>query len=168
MSSLWLQAKRRRQHDKTNPWKYALNLGFFAGIIWSIVHWLFYLMKFTLVIPGYLAEPFFQRAFLNTWFGLAVSIGAFIVFSIAAAFIYQFALVRFKGPWMGLAYGAAWWFILFVVIGPWLGMMDPLHKIGWNSIISELCLYLLWGIFIGYSVAFEFHDEASREPANAH
>lgn len=168
MSDLWLEAWKRRQNRKTNPWKFALNLGFFAGIIWSIVHWVLYIMKFTLVLPGYLVEPFFRTAFLHTIMGHAVGIGSFVVFSIIAALLYQVMLVRFRGPWMGIVYGAVWWSVLFVVAGPLLGMMQPVHLIGWNSLLTELCLFLLWGVFIGYSVAFEFHDEASREPAGAH
>ncbi|OME86855.1 hypothetical protein BK120_07990 [Paenibacillus sp. FSL A5-0031] len=163
--------KQRNQYDKqdhvTNPWLYAIKIGFFAGLIWGVVRWMFFEMNFTKVLPGFVADPFFKASFLKTGWGEVVSIGAFIIFSIVAAFLYKVILGKLRGPWPGIIYGLVWWAILFIAVGPLLGVMPGITKAGWNTLYTELCVFLLWGVFIGYSIAFEFTDEASREPAKA-
>ncbi|WP_028610422.1 YqhR family membrane protein [Paenibacillus harenae] len=156
-----------RQHH-TNPWLYAVKIGFFAGLIWGTVRWIFYTMKFTTVIPGFAADPFFRKAFLKTYWGIAFGIGAFVLISIIAALLYAALFRRLRGPWPGIAYGLAWWALIFIAAGPPLGMTERVTILGWNTLYSEICVFLLWGVFIGYSIAFEFTDEASREPMKAH
>ena len=164
MSTLWLQARKRKQSHRTNILTYTLNLGFFAGVFWSVLHWIFYVINFTEAVPGYMLEPFFTRAFLRSGWGQGAGLAAFIAFSILAAYLYIGTLKRFRGPWAGLAYGVGWWALIFLVIGPLAGMVLPPNRIGWDTLITEFCVYLMWGMFIGYSIAFEFHAEASREP----
>ncbi|WP_192043587.1 YqhR family membrane protein [Paenibacillus rhizovicinus] len=163
--------KQRERYDEsahTNPFWYCLQLGFFAGLIWGATRWLLYLISFTKVLPGFLADPFFRQSFLKTFWGHLVGIGFFIVFSIIAAFLYKIALGRLSGPWPGLFYGLFWWLILFVMGGPLMGMFPHMNKIGYDTIFSECALYLVWGLFIGYTIAYEYTDEASREPMGAH
>lgn len=154
------------QHH-TNPWLYSVKIGFFAGLFWGILRWIFYGMKFTTVLPGFIADPFFQTAFLKTGWGHVVGIGSYVIFSIMAAVLYIIVLGRLQGPWPGIGYGFVWWAILFIVLGPLLGMTDSIRIAGWNTLFTELCVFLLWGVFIGYSIAFEFTDESSREPVKA-
>ncbi|MCM3747283.1 YqhR family membrane protein [Paenibacillus pasadenensis] len=161
--------ERRRERgpyrrQQTNPWKFCLMIGFWAGLIWGLVHWLMYTFRFTPVLPGFLAEPFYQHSFLQTNWGHISGVLFFILFSIAAAFLYKILLGRSQGPWAGFIYGLLWWTLLFVAFGPLLGMTQPVNRMGWDGVLSELCLFAVWGVFIGYSIAFEFTDEASREP----
>lgn len=162
-----MTAYRRKHSHQTNPWSYSIMIGFYAGLIWSVFHWLVYVLKFTAVIPGYLAEPFFRRSFLQTWWGHLTGIVFFILFSIAAALLYWMLLGRLRGPWPGIIYGVLWWGVMFYALGPLFGMTSPAPRLGWNTLMTELCVHVLWGLFIGYSIAFEFHDEASREPLKA-
>ncbi|MHA0855579.1 YqhR family membrane protein [Paenibacillus sp. CMAA1364] len=155
---------QQRQGEYTNKMAFALELGFFAGLIWGSIHWIFYVFKFTKVIPGYLAEPFFKHSFLKSGAGHLVGLLVFIAFSIGVSLIYVFLFRKLKGPWPGIAYGIFWWTIIYVVIGPSFEMVKPLTKLSMTTIISEFCLYLLWGLFIGYTIAMEFTDERMREP----
>jgi len=155
-----------RRHP-TNPWAFSLKIGFFAGLIWGALRWICYSLKFTTVLPGFIAEPFFQTAYLKTGWGMLTGWACYILFSLAAAVIYQFTLSRLKGPWPGVLYGLLWWCIIFIFAGPMLGMMKGVGLQGWNTLYTELSIFLLWGVFIGYSIAFEFTDESSREPAKA-
>ncbi|WP_435171089.1 YqhR family membrane protein [Paenibacillus glycanilyticus] len=155
------------QHH-TNPWLFSSMIGFFAGLIWGILRWLFYELKFTTELPGMLADPFFKSTYLKTGWGIVVGIASYIVFSVLAALLYKVLLGRLRGPWPGVLYGLAWWAVIFLLLGPVLGMSRQITVAGWNTLFSELCIFLLWGLFIGYSIAFEFTDEASREPLGAH
>lgn len=168
-----MSVQKQEGHDykeqyHTNPWTYSIKIGFFAGLIWGTIRWLFYEMKFTTESPGFAVYPFFQHAFLKSGWGLLVGIGSFILVSIVAAVLYKIVLGRLRGPWPGVGYGLVWWAIIFIGIGPLFGMTKNITIAGWNTLYTELCVFLLWGVFIGYSIAFEFTDEASREPIKMH
>jgi len=157
-------SKGDRSQHQTNSLMYGIKLGFFAGLIWGLMRWFFYLIRFTKVLPGFMVEPFFRHSFLMTGWGHVVGILSFIVFSILCTFLYILVFGRLKGPIWGILYGAIWWVILFALIGPTAGWMKPLNVIGYDTIATEFSIFVIWGLFIGYTIAFEFHDEASREP----
>ncbi|MBE0336002.1 YqhR family membrane protein [Paenibacillus sp. 23TSA30-6] len=146
---------------------FALELGFFAGLLWGLLRWLFYTLHFTVVAPGFLAEPFFKHSFMKTTAGHLVGLLFFIALSVVASLVYTWMFRRYKGPLPGIVYGLVWWVILFVLTGPKLGMMNPLHRLTWDSIYTEICVFILWGLFIGYTVAVEYTDERKREPEKA-
>lgn len=161
---------QHQQNSKkvTNIWLFALNIGFFAGLIWGGIKGLFYYMRFTTVLPGYLLEPFFKQKFLNSQPGYYAGWLAFVVFSIIVTLIYTLFLRKLKGPIPGILYGIIWWIIIFLLIGPMTHMTTPFKELSVNTAISEFCLYLLWGLFIGYTAAVEYNDERQREPENAY
>ncbi|WP_435925103.1 YqhR family membrane protein [Paenibacillus sp. DYY-L-2] len=153
----------RRKH-KTNIWTFALQIGLFAGLIWGAVKGLFYYMSFTSVVPGYLVEPFFKHAYLDSQRGYYIGWVFFILFSILATMIYTLVFRKLKGPLPGMIYGIVWWAVIFVLLGPLLHMTRPIPKLSFNTVFTEFCLFLLWGLFIGYTAAEEFTDERGREP----
>ncbi|MEK3881568.1 YqhR family membrane protein [Paenibacillus sp. PL2-23] len=161
-----------KSHDKekrhrTSPWLFPMRIGLFAGLFFGVLRWICYEMNFTRVIPGFLLDNFLDQAFLLTGWGILISIIGFMVFSVLMALLYKVILGKLKGPWAGIFYGLAWWAIIFAAVGPLLGMTGWLNEIGWNTIFTEACIFTIWGLFIGFSIAFEFTDEASREPMGA-
>jgi uncharacterized membrane protein YagU involved in acid resistance len=151
---------------KTKRFRFFVYIGFFAGLIWGGVRLVEYGMKFTKVSPGFLLEPFYKHAFLVSWLGMAMGWAAFILISVVAALIYGYAFHKIKGPWLGLAYGLVWWLMIYVIFGPWSGMVPSIWRLDRNSFYSDLCLFLLWGFFIGYSIAVEFTDNESNKNRN--
>jgi uncharacterized membrane protein YagU involved in acid resistance len=89
----------------------------------------------------------------------------FALFSVLASFLYAALFRKAKGPWPGIAYGIAWWAIWFVLIGPAIDAVKPITALDRNSFFTELCLFLLWGLFIGYTINFEFTEEREGEAA---
>jgi uncharacterized membrane protein YagU involved in acid resistance len=165
-----LIAKKRKwktEQKHTNPITYGLYIGFFAGLIWGGVKMIEFAMRFTQVVPGFLVEPFFQHAYLVTYMGLAIGYGSFILFSVVAALLYSLFLRKLKGPWIGIGYGLAWWGLLYLLVGPLTDMVRPVTQLDINSFVTDLSLFILWGLFIGYSIAMEFTNEQSREHAFA-
>lgn len=163
------EGRDREGRREENVWTgkaalHALKIGVAAGVLWGLVRWLATGLNFTEVTQAYLLDPFARRDALGSgWWQLA-GWGAFIVMSIVAAFVYWVVLGMLRGPWPGLLFGAAWWGIFYAGLGPVIGAVPPLRTIGWNSMATDFCLYVVWGLFIGYSLAFELHDEMKREP----
>ena len=148
----------------TNPVSFALSTGFFAGVIWGAVYIIFYYLGFTRIIPGFLAEPFFAHDTLASWNGHLIGWLFFILFSILASFVYALLFRKVKGPWFSAVYGILWWIIVFLGFGPGAAMMSRADLRDLNTLLSTLCLFILWGMFIGYTITFEFTDERIREP----
>jgi len=155
-----------RAKAPSNRWLFSLNIGFFAGLIWGAVKMLEHYLHFTSLPPGFLVEHFYKRSFLNSFEGYMVGWVTFIVFSIFASLLYTAFFAKATGPWPGVAYGAVWWGLIFLLIGPITGMMNWIAYLDWNTIITEVCLFIVWGLFIGYSLALEFNDEREREPVD--
>ncbi|MBW4081825.1 YqhR family membrane protein [Paenibacillus sp. S150] len=157
-----MSKSHKQKSEHTNPWSFALELGFFAGLIWGGARWLMYAMHFTKVIPGFLAEPFFKHDFLTTPAGHLLGYLSFIVFSVIASLLYVLIFRKLKGPWPGMIYGMLCWSGVFLA-GSRLFLQQPPFRLPWNSVISEFCIFLLWGLFIGYTAAIEYTDERKRE-----
>lgn len=158
--------KLKRRKFRTNPFWFAIYIGFFAGLIWGGLKMLEFGLKFTQVVPGFLLEPFFRHSFLLTWQGMFLGWASFIGLSIAASCLYMLFLRKLKGPWPGIGYGLVWWSLLYLLAGPLTGMVDGINQQDLTSFVTDLCLFILWGLFIGYSIAMEYTDERSRETAS--
>lgn len=143
---------------------YALYIGFYAGIIWGGVRWMLYALQFTEVLPAFLIKPLVTRTFLHSWIGHVSGIAVFVLLSVVVALIYSLLLRKKKGPWPGIIFGFVWWVIVGVLVGPLLGLLPSLWKLDLNSILCDVCVFTLWGVFIGYSITLEFTDERSYEP----
>lgn len=152
----------KQASEHTNKLYFAIELGIFAGFIWGGIRWLMYTLHFTKVIPGFLAEPFFKHDFLIKPAGYLLGYLFFIAFSVIASLIYVLIFRKLKGPWPGMIYGMLWWAGIFIA-GSWMFLMQPMFKLPWNSVVSEFCIFLLWGLFIGYTAAIEYTDERKRE-----
>ncbi|WP_054957689.1 YqhR family membrane protein [Paenibacillus dakarensis] len=158
------QMQHRSEKIRTNRFLFALELGFYAGLIWGGIRWIFYALHFTTIVPGFLLEPYFKHSFLKSMEGQALGWISFIALSIIASMLYVFLFRKAKGPWPGIAYGVIWWAVLFFALTPLLHMTLPMNRLSWDTKISEICLFLLWGLFIGYTTAEEYTDERAREP----
>jgi hypothetical protein len=168
MAAAQAESNRHRKDNGPSPTKpvlFSLKIGFFAGVIWGLVRWLATGLNFTEVTQAFLLDPFVPRKVLGGFYWQASGWLMFIAMSMLAAWVYLLLLGRLQGHWPGLLFGATWWGVFYVLAGPAIGAVPPLSTIGWNSMTTDLCLFLMWGLFIGYSIAFELHDEAEREPA---
>lgn len=153
------------KQKRTNPFLFSLYIGFFAGLIWGGVKIVEYKLKFTTVVPGFLLGGVMEHAYLETWQGMLAGWASFIVLSMAAALLYGFLLRHRTGPWYGFAYGIVWWGLLYLLVGPFYKMMPAVQLLDRTTFYADLCLFVLWGLFIGYSISMEFTNERSREPA---
>lgn len=156
--------QKKEEKPRTNKWGFAVYIGFFAGLIWGGIKIIENYFHLTSLSPGFLIEPFFLHNYLMTVQGYFIGWFAFIVMSIVASLLYAVFLAKAKGPWVGIIYGLVWWGVIFLLIGPVSGMTNWISFMEFNTIITDLCLFIVWGLFIGYSISFEFTDERVREP----
>jgi len=156
-----------KQTGVTKPIPYALSLGFFAGLIWGGLRLLSYFLHFTYEPASFLIRGWLTEEAAIGAFGHITGTISFIIFSMIASFLYLWFFRTLEGPWPGIWYGIGWWGILYG-LGPLFGFTRLSLDVTFTLAATDFCFFVLWGLFIGYSIAFEFTDEASREPATSH
>ncbi|MRH43153.1 hypothetical protein GH741_10725 [Aquibacillus halophilus] len=137
----------------------ALITGFIGGILWSFFGAIASYFNFTSVSPA----TFVLRSWLHTnwsdgWLGELISIIAIGLLSIITAIIYYGLLKKIEGIWPSAAFGIALWFVVFYLLQPVFPNVSHMTDLDSDTIITTLCLFLLYGTFIGYSITYEYQD----------
>lgn len=140
--------------------------GLFGGIFWGTVGYIAYLFNFTEIRPNVILEPWALGYWKNGWLGTVISLSLMGVFSVIAAFVYYGTLKKRKGIWFGLGYGLVLFLLVFVVLNPLFPGMNPLFDLSRDTIITSICIYIVYGVFIGYSINYEYqNNKAQRKEA---
>lgn len=146
-------------------WRVIIEVGFFGGLLGGGIKLLEYYFQFTKIPPGFLVASFLGLTFHKKNLpGFFLGWGVFIVLSLLASALYALLLRKAKSPYYGLLYGAAWWVLLYLVVRPLARTNYPVERMDLNTLISDCCLFLLWGLFIGFSISFEYTDQQAYEP----
>lgn len=134
-------------------------VGLFGGAFWGSIGLICKLLNFSIVGPELLFAPFPLPAWKNKIGGEFLAIAGLVVLSLILALCYQFILSRFKSFWIGICFGLLLWGIVFFALRPFLPGLPFLTHLGWNTLSTTTCLFLLYGLFIGYSISFEVEEE---------
>ncbi|GHH96956.1 YqhR family membrane protein [Neobacillus kokaensis] len=137
--------------------------GLFGGIFWSSVGFITYYLNFTEIRPNVILIPWALGNWKYDWVGTVVSILFLGVISIGVAFIYSALLKRFNGLWFGIGYGIILFFIVFLLLHPLFPDIKPLLKLNRNTVITSFCLFIIYGMFIGYSINYEYQNKKEQE-----
>ncbi|MFN7251160.1 MAG: YqhR family membrane protein [Anaerobacillus sp.] len=134
------------------------SIGFFGGLIWSFVGYLAFFFNFIRVGPALVLMPWALGDWKNGYIGQLIGIAVIGVLSIGVAFLYRFILARFNSIWPGVAFGLGLWLLVFFLLNPIFPDLKPLFKLDLNTIVTSLCIYILYGVFIGYSISYEYSE----------
>lgn len=137
----------------------SLATGFWGGILWSVIAVVMYYFNFIEVAP----KTFFITSWTtakwgSSWLGDIISILIASVLSVAIAFIYFGLLKKVNSKWMGLVYGLVLWGVIFYLLQPIFSMVPALTDFNKDTIISTICLFMLYGTFIGHSISFDYQS----------
>ncbi len=144
-----------------------LTIGFIGGLFWSLIGYLLYLLNFTKIKPALVLTPWvvadWKDQALGNWIGIFVI--AFLSMLVAVA--YKILLAKFKHMITGVIYGIILWGIVFYLLRPIFPGLEPIQELGTNTVTTTLCLYVLYGLFIGFSISFEY-DELTKARQEGH
>src|SRR5699024_10309548 len=96
--------------------------------------------------------------FSSTWLNYLVAIVIATVCSIILAIIYYGLLKKINSMWIGILYGIFLWGVLFVFLQPVFPSVQKIQDWNNNTIVSTISLFILYGLFIGYSISHDYHD----------
>ena len=137
--------------------------GFFGGIFWGFVALITHFFKFSEISPTTILEPWTVGEWKTGWIGIVFSLLLLGVLGIGVAYIYYFTLKKYNNIWAGLLYGAVLFVLVFYVLNPLIPTLNHINELKFNTVITMLCIYLLFGLFIGYSISYEYNEQLERE-----
>ncbi|RIW31090.1 hypothetical protein D3H55_15905 [Bacillus salacetis] len=165
--------KNLEQNKQEKPLSFigmVIATGFTGGILWSGFAYICYMFSFTKIEPNIILEPWAVGNWKETWLGIVISILAYGLISIGVALIYYAALRKLKSMWVGAGYGIALMLAVFVVLNPLFPGMKGITETDYITLITIACIYILYGVFIGYSISYEenelqHHFEKEEQPS---
>lgn len=146
--------------------------GFVGGVFWGFIGLVCYYFNFTELNPLMILEPWIDGGWKDSWLGVVISLLLLGIFGIIAAFLYQWVLSNFLSIWVPILYGALLFFFVFYVLNPLFPNLNPLRELQGNTIITTFCLYVLFGVFVGYSISYDkrerkMHSGKQNQEKNA-
>ncbi|WP_010093217.1 YqhR family membrane protein [Ornithinibacillus scapharcae] len=151
--------EQNKQEDSSTFLGRSMLTGFIGGILASLLGLFMYYFNFIEVSPkSYVIRSWTTAPWTDTWLGNVVTILFIGLLSIGVALLYYGIFKKIYSLWMGVAYGILLWAIVFFVLQPIFSNVPSVPEMEINSIVSSICLYILYGTFIGYSISFDYYD----------
>lgn len=137
-------------------------IGLFGGIFWSLLSYFTYIFHFTELSPNLVLKPWILGDWKNRVLGQFIGIFVIGIISIGVALLYYALLKKFQSIWVGAAFGLVLWLIVFYVFNPIFPDIKTVAELERNTVITTICFYILYGVFIGYSISFEENEMRSE------
>ncbi|WP_233522996.1 YqhR family membrane protein [Peribacillus saganii] len=141
--------------------------GFAGGIIWGFIAQAAYFFNFLDISPKFILTSWNGAKWVYGWLGVVISVLLLSLFSIVAALIYYALMRRIKSVIGGVIYGLLLWAITMIVFPPVFPDMPVLSKMNNITIITGICIYIVYGVFIGYSISFEYSERERIKEVDA-
>lgn len=134
------------------------SIGLFGGLFWGAVHYVLFLFNFTKVGPSFVLLPWALPEWKHTYVGHLLGIVFISILSLGIAFLYRWLLKRWETIWVGALFGGMLWFFIFFILHPIFPSLESVPDMEKTTLITTLCLFVMYGVFIGYSVAYEYKE----------
>lgn len=157
--------KKLEQDQREQPMGFMTKVivtGFVGGVLWSLIGYFAYIFSFTEISPNVVLQPWALGDWKKGWLGYIISIILLGLFGIGAALIYAAILKKFQQFWIGIVYGIALWGLVFFLLNPMFPSIKTVGELTLDTNVTNVCLYILFGVFVGYSISFE-HNEMQHQ-----
>lgn len=158
------QLEQNKREKPASMLSRSLSTGFFGGIFWSFIAWVASYFHFTSVSPTtFIIRSWLKADWTNSWLADVLSILAVSVISLLVAMVYYVLLRKTRGLLPSILFGLALWGGLFYLLLPIFPNVKPLTQLDSDTIVTTICIFILYGIFIGYSISYEYLDSVSKK-----
>lgn len=140
-------------------------IGLFAGVFWGGIFQLFAYFNFTEIGPTFVIRTWIKADFVKGWMGVILSLVCLSLISLLLACFYSVVFRKINSYWLGAGYGLVIWAFIFLLLRPLFPGMKTVMELSFNTIITTVCLFLLYGLFVGYSISFEYHERQLEKKA---
>ncbi|KHE69167.1 YqhR family membrane protein [Halobacillus sp. BBL2006] len=151
--------QQNQQEPQQSVFTKALITGFTAGVLWSGLATIAYYFHFTEVsAASFFFRSFLQTAWTGTWLAEVLAILLVGILSLVSAIVYYMLLKTKNGIWPGLIFGLVLWLVIFVVLTPLFPAIPAFLELSSDTWVTTGCLFILYGVFIGYSISYEYRE----------
>lgn len=161
-----MENKQLEQNKREKPKSLltkSLLTGFVGGVLWSLLGAIAAYFNFTTVSPAtFVLHWWLDTSWSDGWGGEAISILVIGIISILVAMVYYFLFRKMENIWQSAMFGVALWFVVFYLLNPLFHNVESMTELSSNTIVTTICLYLLYGTFIGYSISYEYNDSQAQ------
>lgn len=145
----------------------AIVTGLVAGIFGSLMGYLLHYLNFTEISPEIILIPL-VGGWKSNWIGIMIVSMIYGILSILAALVY-YALLRKKKSFVwGALYGAALFIVIFFVLHPLYPNAKSVITYDINTILTALTSFIVYGVFIGYSISYEYEESIYVKKLKGH
>lgn len=159
------EEKQQKEELKEKPMSFitlVVLTGLIGGIAFSSLSYLAYIFNFTTIPPRVILEPWALGNWKKEWLGTVISILLIGALSIVAAIIYYATLRKINNMWMGIIYGLILFLLVFIVLNPLFPGIEPFKKTDLNTLVTTICLYIVYGLFVGYTICYEENENPNQ------
>jgi len=149
------QEHQSQNSKETSYMLKTVSIGFVGGVFWSFLNYIAYLFHFTEISPNVILQPWALGEWKEKAMGNFVSMIILGIISIVVAILYQVTLKNYMRVWIGMLFGLVLWVLVFYVLNPLFPDIKTVSELDKNTIITSICFYILYGVFVGYSISFE-------------
>ncbi|SFJ21737.1 Conserved membrane protein YqhR [Halobacillus dabanensis] len=161
------QKDQRQQEPQQSVIGKALITGFIAGILWSGLGTIAYYFNFTQVSPAsFIFRSFWQTDWTGTWLAEVLAVVIIGILSLGTALLYYLTMKKLNGIWPGMLFGIALWAVVYLVLTPVFPAIPTFLDLNSDTWVTTGCLFILYGVFIGYSISYEYRE--FNETANSY
>ncbi|WP_117169249.1 YqhR family membrane protein [Paraliobacillus sediminis] len=158
------QLEQDKREQPTSIITKSLMTGFIGGLFWGFMGWFASFFNFTSVSPAtFMIRSWLNQDWTNGWLAELLAIILIGVLSLAVAIIYYLLLKKLRGLWPSAIFGVVLWGIVFYVLLPIFPNISALNQLSGDTIVTTICLFLLYGIFIGYSISYDYLDTVTKK-----
>ncbi|QZT32640.1 hypothetical protein HUR95_09540 [Caldalkalibacillus thermarum TA2.A1] len=141
-------------------------IGFVGGILGGLAAYISHFFNFIPFGPAVIWQfwPWYHTVhWLRGPWGHLGAILVIGVFSILPAWLYYLLLRNMETPWAGIWFGVALWMLIFLGFHPLIPGMKSVQQLGWQTNIVLVCIFILYGLFAGYSISYEVKQHEMDE-----
>ncbi|GAA0331394.1 YqhR family membrane protein [Oceanobacillus oncorhynchi] len=159
-----LSKKQQINDNEESVLKKSMYTGFVGGVVFSLLASVMYYFNFLEVAPKfYLLTSWVSEGWTDTWLGIFFTTILAGVVSLLTAFLYYMIFRKIKYMWVGIIYGFILWALIFLLFRPIFNDIPAVTEWNLNTWITTICLFILYGTFIGYSISYDYMDSQQTE-----
>ncbi|MBB6454238.1 hypothetical protein HNQ94_002713 [Salirhabdus euzebyi] len=150
----------QNQHKKPmSLFHKAILTGFVGGVFWSGLASLAYYFNFMEVShASFILRSFFNGTWTQGLLGEVISMVIVGVLSIGTALVYYLFFKKRGGMLPGILFGSVLWIAFMYFLNPMFEAVPLFSDLKMDTVITSICLYVLYGTFIGYSISYEYEN----------
>ena len=137
-------------------------IGISGGIFWSLIGYLAFYLNFINFGPALILKPWALGDWKNSYSGHLVGVLIIGIISIGIAFLYKLMFQKIQSMWAGIIFGLLLWIIVFHILNPFFPGLKPVVKLDQNTVVTSVCLYVCYGLFIGYSISYAYFEHHKK------